>query len=94
MLFSDLSCDNESSRMIVFTSQSSTKKNLRQTPLSDHIWRGEEGESENRENGLEMRNTFSAALQSSVWVWGVGVKQTHFIWRERVCVHVCSTSVW
>lgn len=43
-----------------------------ETMPSDHTW---EGESE-IETGREMRNTFSAAVQSRVWVWGVGVKQT------------------
>lgn len=43
-----------------------------------------------------MKNTFSAALQSRVWAWGVGVKQTLYIQSECVfrcvvvfCVCVC-----
>lgn len=58
------------------------------TLLSDHIW---EGKSE-IETGREMRNTFSAAVQSRVWAWGVGVKQT-LSSVSGVCICVCVRSL-
>lgn len=72
--------------------------NLKGKPLNDAaVITYEEGRKEREwkgESWLEMRNTFSAALQSRVWAWGVGVKQT--LSGVSVCIRVCVcvTVIW
>lgn len=86
-LSGDLSCDNESSRMIVFTSQSKKKKSQANAAKRSHMERRGRREWKHRERTWNEEHIFSCTAVKSVGV-GSGSK-TNTLYLERVCMRAC-----